>query len=293
MNSSNPSFPQPLRAGKVREIYAAGDDFIIVASDRISAFDCILPTPIPEKGRVLSTLSAWWFERTQQIVPNHLISSDVDEFPAPFESHDEWRGRAMLVKRADVLPVECVVRGYLAGSGWKEYQKTQSVCGESLPTGLEESSQLPQPIFTPTTKAEVGAHDEAIDFARTEEILGAEMAGRVRDISLRLYEFAADVARERGLILADTKFEFGLVDGELTLVDEIFTPDSSRFWDAKEYAPGRAQDSFDKQFVRDYLEALNWNKTPPAPELPSTIVAQTQSKYFAAYERITGQTWPS
>ena len=223
------SFPQPLRAGKVREIFAAGDDFIIVASDRISAFDCILPTPIPDKGRVLSTLSAWWFDRTQHIVDNHLISSDVDEFPAPFRGHDEWRGRAMLVKHAEVLPVECVVRGYLAGSGWKEYQRSQSVCGETLPAGLEESSRLPQPIFTPTTKAEVGAHDEPIDFQCATEILGAERAEQVREISLQLYQFAADLARERGLILADTKFEFGLVDGELTLVDEIFTPDSSRF----------------------------------------------------------------
>ena len=292
MNSSILSFPQPLRTGKVREIYAAGDSFIIVASDRISAFDCILPTPIPEKGRVLSTLSTWWFNRTQHIVPNHLLSSEVDKFPAPFKSHDEWRGRAMLVKRAEVLPVECVVRGYLAGSGWKEYQHSQSVCGENLPAGLQESSQLPTPIFTPTTKAEVGDHDAPIDFARTEAVLGAEMAAWVREISLQLYGFAADLARERGLILADTKFEFGLVDGELTLVDEIFTPDSSRFWDAQDYAPGRAQESFDKQFVRDYLEALNWKKTPPAPALPSTIVLQTQSKYFAAYERITGQAWP-
>ncbi len=293
MNSSSPSIPQPLRAGKVREIYAAGNNFIIVASDRISAFDCILPTPIPEKGRVLSTLSAWWFARTQNIVPNHLLSSDIKEFPEPFTNHDEWRGRAMLVKRAEVLPVECVVRGYLAGSGWKEYQRSQSVCGENLPAGLQESSQLPHPIFTPTTKAEIGDHDAPIDFARTEEILGAEMAARVREISLRLYQFASDLARERGLILADTKFEFGVVDGELTLVDEIFTPDSSRFWDAEDYAPGRAQNSFDKQFVRDYLEALDWDKTPPAPTLPSTIVLQTQSKYFAAYERITGQTWQS
>ena len=293
MNSSILSFPQPVRTGKVREIYAAGDSCIIVASDRISAFDCILPTLIPEKGRVLSTLSSWWFDRTQHIVDNHLISSAVDEFPSPFRGHDAWRGRAMLVRRAEVLPVECVVRGYLAGSGWKEYQNSQSVCGEKLPAGLQESSRLPQPIFTPTTKAEVGDHDEPIDFARAEEILGVEMAARVREISLQLYRFAADLADERGLILADTKFEFGLVNGELTLVDEIFTPDSSRFWDAKDYAPGRAQESFDKQFVRDYLEALNWNKMPPAPALPSTIVLQTQSKYFAAYERITGQAWPS
>jgi phosphoribosylaminoimidazole-succinocarboxamide synthase len=293
MSSSTPSssLVRPIKSGKVREIYDAGEHFVIVASDRVSAFDCILPTPIPEKGRVLTTLSNWWFERTGHIVPNHIVSTDAGAFPAPLDAiKDEWSGRAVLVRKASVLPVECVVRGYLAGSGWKEYQKSQSVCGVALPEGLLESDRLPRPIFTPTTKADEG-HDEPISFEQTEEILGRERAEQVREVSLRLYEFAAQAAGERGVILADTKFEFGLIDGMLHVVDEIFTPDSSRFWDARSYEPGRAQDSFDKQFVRDYLEGLDWDKTPPAPALPPEIVSRTQAKYFEAFERVTGQAW--
>lgn len=283
---------QPIKTGKVREIYDAGDNFVIVASDRISAFDCILPTPIPDKGKILSTLSVFWFARTNHIIDNHLILHRAGDFPSPLnEMQSEWEGRAMLVRRAKVIPVECVVRGYLAGSGWKEYQKSQSVCGIALPAGLRESDQLPEPIFTPTTKADVG-HDEAIDFDGVIRIVGLERAMQLRDVSIELYKFAADYARERGIILADTKFEFGVIEDELILVDEIFTPDSSRFWDASEYSPGRSQDSFDKQFVRDYLESLDWDKTPPAPALPDDIVAKTKAKYEEAYNRLTGLQWP-
>jgi phosphoribosylaminoimidazole-succinocarboxamide synthase len=289
----NPSDVKPLCSGKVRDVYEAGADLIIVASDRISAFDCILPTPIPDKGKVLSSLSAFWFGRMASIIPHHLLSFEVSDFPAPYHQlAGDWQGRAMLVRRTQVLPVECVVRGYLAGSGWKEYQKTQSICGVALTAGLRESEQLPQPIFTPTTKAEVASgHDEPITWEQTVEILGNEQASRVRDASLQLYRSAAAYARERGIIIADTKFEFGVVGDEIILIDEIFTPDSSRFWDVATYEAGRPQDSFDKQFVRDYLETLDWDKTPPAPELPAEIAQQTAQKYFAAYERITGQQW--
>jgi phosphoribosylaminoimidazole-succinocarboxamide synthase len=277
----------------VRDVYEAEDDFIIVASDRISAFDCILPTPIPDKGKVLSSLSAFWFARTSHLISNHLLSFNVADFPAPYNAlHDAWQGRAMLVRRTQVLPVECVVRGYLAGSGWKEYQKTQSICGVALPAGLRESEQLPEPIFTPTTKADVGSgHDEPINWQQTVEILGQERAEWVREASLQLYRFAADFARSRGIIIADTKFEFGLLGDEIILIDEIFTPDSSRFWDVETYEPGRPQDSFDKQFVRDYLETLDWNKTPPAPPLPAEVAQRSAEKYFAAYQRITGENW--
>lgn len=298
MSTSIPAHPepallhdlQPIRRGKVREVYEAGDNLVIVSSDRISAFDSILPTPIPDKGKILNALSVFWFARLSHIIDNHLLLHRARDFPAPFNTMPELSGRSMLVRRAQVFPVECVVRGYLAGSGWKEYQKTGSVCGIRLPSELQEGDALPYPIFTPTTKADMG-HDEPIDFDRTIRIAGLENALKMRDASIEMYRFASDYARDRGVIIADTKFEFGLADGDLILVDEAFTPDSSRFWDLSRYAPGRSQESFDKQFVRDYLEALNWNKTPPAPALPSTIVAQTQSKYFAAYERITGQKW--
>jgi len=287
--------PSPLRSGKVREIYEAdAEHLIIVSSDRISAFDCILPTPIPDKGKILSTLSVFWFRQTQDLIANHLVSERLEEFPAPFNAIEEWRGRALLVKRAEVLPVECVVRGYLAGSGWKDYQVDRTISGVELPAGLRESEQLPEPIFTPSTKAEAGAgHDAPISFAHLVRTLGTERAARLREISLQLYRFAAAYARERGVILADTKFEFGLIGEELILVDEIFTPDSSRFWDAAQYSVGRAQASFDKQFVRDYLETLDWDKTPPAPELPPAIVEQTVAKYREAFERLTGEAWPS
>ena len=283
---------KPLKSGKVREIYDAGENLVLVASDRISAFDCILPTPIPDKGKILSTLSVFWFARTSHIIDNHLILHRAADFPSPFNQMPDLEGRAMLVRRAEVLPVECVVRGYLSGSGWKSYQKSGNVCGEKLPPNLKESDQLPHPIFTPTTKAEVGGHDEPISWVQTVEILGKERAETVREASLALYDWLAKFAGERGLILADTKFEFGVCDGEILLVDEIATPDSSRYWDAQNYQPGRAQDSFDKQFVRDYLESLDWDKTPPAPELPPEIVEKTQAKYEEAYFRLTGLEWP-
>ena len=283
---------QPLRSGKVRDVYAAGDNLVIVASDRISAFDCILPTLIPGKGKVLTTLSAFWFARTAHIIDNHLLSHRAEEFPAPFDTQlDRFAGRSMLVRQAEVLPVECVVRGYLAGSGWKEYQTSQSICGVPLPARLRESDRLPEPIFTPTTKASQG-HDMPIDYAETVRVIGSAAAATVRDATLQLYRFAAAYALERGIIIADTKFEFGYAGGEIILIDEIFTPDSSRFWDVARYAPGRSQDSFDKQYVRDYLETLDWDKTPPAPELPSEVVAGTAAKYQEAYNRLTGLTWP-
>lgn len=286
--------PKPIKSGKVREIYDAGDNLILVASDRISAFDVILPTPIPDKGKILSTLSVFWFARTSHIVDNHLLLHRVADFPEPwqdFGAAQDWDGRAMLVRKAKVLPVECVVRGYLSGSGWKSYQERGSVCGVSLPADLKESDRLPTPIFTPTTKADAG-HDQPLTPEETVAILGRRKANQVRDISIALYEWLAAFALERGLILADTKFEFGEADGDIILVDEVATPDSSRYWDVNTYEPGRPQQSFDKQFVRDYLETLDWDKTPPGPELPAEIVAGTAGKYQDAYNRLTGLTWP-
>jgi len=284
---------KPLRSGKVRDVYAAGDNLVIVASDRISAFDCILPTRIPDKGKVLTALSVFWFARTANIAKNHLLTHQAEEFPAPFNTDpNRFAGRSMLVRRAEVLPVECVVRGYLAGSGWKEYRASQSICAVELPPGLRESDRLPEPIFTPTTKATQG-HDMPIDFEETVRIVGTDAAVAVRDAALELYRFAASFALNRGIIIADTKFEFGYADGELILIDEIFTPDSSRFWDMNLYEPGRSQDSFDKQYVRDYLETLDWDKTPPAPELPAEVAAGTAAKYQEAYKRLTGLTWPA
>jgi phosphoribosylaminoimidazole-succinocarboxamide synthase len=269
-------------SGKVREIYEDGDDLIMVASDRISAFDVVLAEPIPDKGRVLTQMSIFWFETTGQIVPNHLISEDV---PA------EVAGRAIRVKKLAMYPVECVVRGYLSGSGWKEYRQSQSVCGIELPSGLEESDQLPEPIFTPATKAEIGEHDENIDFDRACEIVGSRaLMEELRRVSIELYEHARTHAFERGIILADTKFEFGSTAGaEVVLGDEVLTPDSSRFWPADDYAPGRGQASFDKQYVRDYLNAQDWDHSPPAPALPPEVIANTTAKYREAYERITGR----
>ncbi|HUE28018.1 MAG TPA: phosphoribosylaminoimidazolesuccinocarboxamide synthase [Solirubrobacteraceae bacterium] len=273
-----------IASGKVREIYEASEQsLLLVASDRISTYDVVHPTPIPDKGKVLTGLSTFWFERTQQIVPNHLVSV-TDGVP------EEVRGRAMLVRRLEMLPVECVVRGYLSGSGWKDYQQTGAVSGIELPSGLRESDQLPEPIFTPSTKAEVG-HDEAIDFEGAVRLIGdRELAERVRDTSIAVYRYAADHARERGIILADTKFELGLDgDGVLTLGDEVCTPDSSRFWPADEYEPGRGQPSFDKQFVRDWASGTGWDRTPPAPAIPDDVVARTREKYVEAYERITDE----
>ena len=270
--------------GKVRDIYAAGDDrLLLVASDRISTYDVVHPTPIPNKGKVLTGLTAFWLEQTANICPNHLVSfTDVP---------DEQRGRAMLVERLEMVPVECVVRGYITGSGWKEYQATGAVCGVDLPGGLEESERLPEPIFTPATKAEIGEHDENIDFRRMAEIVGdRQLAEALRRISIDLYERGAEHALERGIILADTKFEFGLrPDGTVVLGDEVMTPDSSRFWPADGYAPGRSQPSFDKQYVRDWATASGWDKAPPAPPIPDDVVKGTQARYLEAYERIAGE----
>jgi len=278
-----------VKSGKVREVFDLGDAFLFVASDRISAFDCVMPNGIPRKGEVLTQISHFWFDQTEKLVPNHRVARANDPLPRQLQPFaDKLAGRSMIVKKAQPLAVECIVRGYLAGSGWKEYKKSQTVCGLPLPAGLVESSELPEPIFTPSTKAETG-HDENISFAEARQILGADIAEQAGDLSLKIYRFARDYARQRGIIIADTKFEFGLLDGKLILIDEVLTPDSSRFWPADQYAPGKGQPSFDKQFVRDYLETLDWDKTPPAPALPADIVAKTQAKYLEAYERLTGR----
>jgi phosphoribosylaminoimidazole-succinocarboxamide synthase len=272
-----------IASGKVREMYDLGDRILMVASDRISTYDVVHPTPIPDKGRVLTGLSVTWFDLTGDIVRNHFVSA-TDGVP------EDLRGRALRVKRLQMLPVECVVRGYLSGSGWKDYQRTGAVSGVELPAGLVESDKLPEPIYTPSTKADEG-HDEAIDFEQTVELIGDRaLAERVRDVSLAVYNAIADYARERGVILADTKFEFGLdEDGELVLGDEVCTPDSSRFWPADEYAPGKGQPSFDKQFVRDWAAGTGWDKTPPAPAIPDEVVAATRERYVTAYERLAGE----
>ena len=283
-----PGLPPP-RSGKVREVFDLGDSLLFVATDRISAFDCVMPNGIPRKGEVLTQLSHFWFDYTESWLPNHRLARASDPLPArlaPFAA--QLAGRSMIVKKAQPLPIECVVRGYLAGSGWKEYREHQTVCGLSLPAGLQECSELPEPIFTPATKAETG-HDENIPFSVAEKMVGPAIAAEARELSLRLYTTARDYARQRGIIIADTKFEFGIFDGKLILIDEVLTPDSSRFWPADQYAPGRGQPSYDKQFVRDYLETLTWNKTPPAPELPPAVVARTQAKYLEAFERLTGR----
>jgi phosphoribosylaminoimidazole-succinocarboxamide synthase len=287
-----PLSPTPTSRGKVRDLYDLGDKLLLVASDRISAFDVVLPDPIPFKGEVLTKLSLFWFELLGDVVPNHLLSADVADLPAEFaEMRGYLAGRIMLVKKASVFPVECIVRGYLAGSGLKEYRAQGTVCGIPLPGGLAESSQLPEPIFTPSTKAEIGSHDENISFEHAAEIIGAEAAAELRDKSLAVYSAARDHAASRGIIIADTKFEFGTIDGQITLVDEVLTPDSSRFWPAETYAPGASQPSFDKQFVRDWLEASGWDKTPPPPALPADVVEATSAKYIQAYELITGRTF--
>ena len=272
--------------GKVRDIYELGDRLLIVATDRLSAFDVILPTPIPDKGRVLTQISMFWFEKLSGIVPNHVITaSDFPPELAPYAG--ALAGRSMLVRRTQPVPIECVVRGYISGSGWKDYQKTGAICGIPLPAGLRESDRLPEPIFTPSTKAEVG-HDENISFDETVARIGRPLAERLRDTSLALYRRAVEHAAARGIIIADTKFEFGLLGQELIWIDEALTPDSSRFWPADEYSPGKPQPSFDKQYVRDYLERIGWNKQPPAPALPPDVVAATREKYREAYQRITG-----
>lgn len=276
----------PAARGKVRDIYDAGDKLLIVATDRLSAFDVILPTPIPDKGRVLTQLSLFWFDLLRDVTPNHVLSAA--EFPAPFDAYrEELVGRSMLVRKTAPLPIECVVRGYVSGSGWKDYQRTGEICGIALPPGLRESDRLPEPIFTPATKAATG-HDENISFERAGSLIGTERARQVRDVSLEIYRRAAAYAEPRGILLADTKFEFGLFKDELIWIDEALTPDSSRFWPAAQYKSGGPQRSFDKQFVRDYLESIRWTKTPPGPELPPEVVNATRDKYREAYRILTG-----
>jgi phosphoribosylaminoimidazole-succinocarboxamide synthase len=278
-----------LRSGKVRDIFDLGDRLLMVASDRISAFDVIMPNGIPRKGEVLTQISFFWFDRFAKLVPNHLLAGADDPLPGPLQPFaDKLARRSMVVKKAQPLAIECVVRGYLAGSGWKEYKKWKTGCGLKLPPGLKESSELPEPIFTPATKAETG-HDENISFEQAANIVGDALALEARELSLKLYKDARAYARQRGIIIADTKFEFGLFDGQLILIDEVLTPDSSRFWPADQYAPGKGQPSFDKQSVRDYLETLDWNKTPPGPMLPAEVVAKTTAKYLEAYEKLTGK----
>ncbi len=276
----------PAARGKVRDIYDLGDKLLIVATDRLSAFDVILPTPIPDKGRVLTQLSLFWFDLLRDVIPNHVLSAT--EFPPPFAAHrDELAGRSMLVRKTRPLSIECVVRGYVSGSGWKDYQATGKICGIALPPGLRESDRLPEPIFTPATKAATG-HDENISFERAASLIGNERARQVREVSLEIYGRAAECAEPRGILLGDTKFEFGVLNDELMWIDEALTPDSSRFWPAAQYKPGGPQPSFDKQFVRDYLESVRWPKTPPGPELPAEVVAATRAKYREAYRILTG-----
>lgn len=278
------------KRGKVRDLYDFGDRLLLIATDRISAFDWVLPTGIPDKGRVLTQISEFWFRRLR--VANHLLSMEAKEVPLPVGVNvEELAGRSMVVLKTTVFPVECVVRGYLSGSGWKEYQATGKVCGIALPSGLRESEMLPEPIFTPATKAESG-HDMNITFAQMAEIVGADTAETLRDLSLRIYDQAADFARLRGIIIADTKFEFGAIGDQIYLIDEVLTPDSSRFWPADKYQPGRGQPSFDKQFVRDWLETTGWDKNSPPPEVPAEVVAKTREKYIEAYEILTDETFP-
>jgi phosphoribosylaminoimidazole-succinocarboxamide synthase len=277
-----------LRSGKVREVFDLGETLLFVATDRLSAFDVILPDPIPHKGAVLNQLSSFWFKRFDKI-DNHFVTADFDDFPQELRAfRDQLAGRSMIVRKTKPLPVECVVRGYLAGSGWKEYQESQSVCREKLPPGLQLASQLPEPIFTPATKSDAG-HDLNIDMNECRQILGNEVAEHVLSLSLQIYAAGRDRAAQRGIIVADTKFEFGVVDGELLLIDECLTPDSSRFWPKDQYVVGQSPPSFDKQFVRDYLETLDWDKTPPAPSLPQDVIAKTSAKYAEAFERLTGE----
>ena len=297
MSPASPVAGSFVRSGKVRDLYAIGEDrLLLVASDRLSAFDVVLPTEIPDKGRVLTGLSRFWFSRTASIVPNHLLAAAPEDLPAEIawdqDAARELRGRMMLCRRADVLPIEVIVRGYLAGSGWKDYLRTGAVCGIGLPAGLRESDRLPEPIFTPSTKAEVG-HDENIGLDEAARLIGADLARRVRDVAIELYRFGSAVAEPAGIILADTKFEFGIEreSDRLLLIDEVLTPDSSRFWDASDYEPGRSQASFDKQYVRDWLEQQPWDKTPPGPELPPDIVDGTRARYVEAFERITGASF--
>jgi phosphoribosylaminoimidazole-succinocarboxamide synthase len=276
--------------GKVRDIYDLGDTLLIVATDRISAFDVVMSDPIPDKGTVLNQISRFWFRAMEDVVPNHMISTEIGDFPDPCQEHRAvLEGRSMLVKNAEPLPVECVVRGYLSGSGWKDYEKTGELCGIKLSPGLVESSRLDKPVFTPATKADIGAHDENISFEGAVEIIGRDLAEKLREFSITIYKKAVDLADQKGIIIADTKFEFGLLGKTLILIDEVLTPDSSRFWPKDQYRPGRPQKSFDKQFLRDYLLTLDWDHSPPAPRLPSHIVEKTRDKYLEAYRKLVGE----
>ena len=278
-----------LQRGKVRDVYDLGDQLLMVATDRLSAFDVVLPDPIPDKGRVLTQISLYWFEQMRSLVANHVITADVDQYPAVCRPYAQsLRGRSMLVRKCQPLPIECVVRGYLSGSGWKSYRKNGTVCGISLPEGLPESGRLPEPLFTPSTKAEAGQHDENIDFDTAAKIIGHRRAEQVRDLSLSIYRRGAELADARGIIIADTKFEFGLLGDDLILIDEVLTPDSSRFWPKDSYRPGGPQQSFDKQYVRDYLQTLSWNQQPPAPALPAEVIEATRAKYLEALTRLAG-----
>jgi len=282
--------PYPkFKKGKVREVYDLGDKLLFVASDRISAFDVVLPNGIPDKGKVLTQLSMYWFTQMKDLVGNHMITADINEYPKELQEHaGVLEGRSMLVKKAEVIPIECVARGYLAGSGWKDYQATGAVCGIELPEGLQQSEELPEPIFTPATKEDSG-HDVNVSFEEASENVGEDTMNKIRDLTLSIYKKAADEAQSKGIIIADTKFEFSFADGEIILIDEVLTPDSSRFWPADTYKPGGPQKSFDKQYVRDYLETLDWDKTPPGPELPQEIIEGTRKRYLEAYEKITGK----
>jgi phosphoribosylaminoimidazole-succinocarboxamide synthase len=276
--------------GKVRDIYELGDALLIVTTDRMSAFDVVMDDPIPDKGKILNKISLFWFEKTSSLIPNHVITASPDEYPEACIPYKEYLiDRSMLVKKARTLPVECVVRGYISGSGWREYLENGSISGIPLPDGLEESSKLPEPIFTPSTKAELGMHDENISFEEVSRIVGEGVAKEMKRISLEIYEYGRDLAEENGIIIADTKFEFGMVNNALMLIDEVLTPDSSRFWPMDEYEPGRPQKSFDKQFLRDYLDGLDWPKTPPPPPLPEEVITITRDKYLEALQRITGR----
>jgi phosphoribosylaminoimidazole-succinocarboxamide synthase len=278
-----------IKRGKVRDVYDFDDHLLIVTSDRMSAFDVVMDDPIPNKGKILTQISLFWFDQLKSIVANHLVSADPAEYPEPCRKYrDDLEGRSMFVKKAKPLPVECIVRGYLSGSGWQEYQSQRSICGIPLPTGLLESAQLPEPIFTPSTKAEEGDHDENIGFDEVINALGKETAEKVRQLSLQIYEFGREQAAQKGIIIADTKFEFGFDNGDLILIDEALTPDSSRFWPQDEYQPGRTQKSFDKQFLRDYLNGLDWPKQPPPPKLPADIIQKTEARYQEALQRLTG-----
>lgn len=288
-DSTLPGLP-PAKKGKVRDVYDLGKDLLIVATDRLSAFDVILPDGIPNKGKVLTQISAFWFRKLSGLAPHHLLETDIAGFPEPFRSHpDVFAGRSMVVRKTRPLPVECIARGYLSGSGWTEYQRTGEICGVRLPPGLKESDRLPTPVFTPTTKAEIGTHDENITFDDVVRLLGAETAGRLRDLTLTIYARGAEFAATKGIIIADTKFEFGLDDGGgIIWIDEALTPDSSRFWPVDQYAPGGAQPSFDKQFVRDYLLSIHWDKKPPAPRIPGHVIETTAQKYEDALLRLAG-----